>query len=980
MKPCRIISALLLLCIVSTADETIYNQPDTATVKVFWTDTPPVLDGKMDDPCWQQADCAQDFGLFKHAGLPTQKTEVYMLYDADNLYLFWKLHEDQMDKLVVGPQEDNRDLLNFGGDVAEMFFDPSGDAQKMRYQMCASPLGTRYDSAHKLGRAYNPFWTAAPGIHDWGWTLEVAIPFTEMTVPGEAMGTPNPGDFWRLNFARDQGPGQEWSEWVATRRSHGERNCFGKAIFMRGDDPTQSPVSQLVSTNLLAYGPGTIEFSMEGAMEGATGEYKLINNGEVADQGTLAAGKTISVPYHIMSSGTWDLRVTFQHDGKPFSMWRTMTMLPPIREPLEEILQSTSRATKRLSTFTHPAVEKIRDRVRALAAAAEASRAKLDALESLSQEDWRLLGQDTAALRETWDEIGFDVHLVNLYPETGEQVPFTLGVAAPDEKVLRKTLYEGSLDAPVELAIAGNERESFQLIVIPFWQTLTNVSISFSDLSGEDSSISSTNLSFAMVDYVRQGSENFTYIPDILAPPELASSVAQAGQVQPIWVDVFVPKDTPAGEYKGTVTVQAGGKAVSRDIVAHVFGFTLPDKHSLENNFWYSQWKWRDYFGHPVPYSLELHEDHARILSRYRATSTPGDWTVMRPCITIYREPDDRITFDLSELEAHIKLGMKYHASSYWASGSCNVAGLTWMGRGKMTDRETGETIDIGEFVKGKHPNPIYEAYLPQLVAALKRVGFLDRSYWELYDEPNDNSRWLQMIEAHRWYRKVAPELRLLNFGVEPTRDKAGVKAVGLIDCWAPNLLGFKDEEMVAAMQERRAKYGEKYWFYTCSARWDKDGDYTPFITYDQPLVAARIHSWMAWHYKVDGMLIYAMSGIPKSMCRKGPEEHWPNGEWTGGNGGNLLAYPGPNYELVPSIRLANVRDGLEDYEYLALLHRLTAYLDPDRDADLLKRAEAALEIEPTIVTSIYKWTKDRTLLEKKRRQIAELIEEVAER
>ncbi|MDD5708535.1 MAG: DUF6067 family protein, partial [Kiritimatiellae bacterium] len=874
MKRCAFLLACCLLAsLACTADEIVYNQPDTATVKVYWTSTPPVLDGKMDDACWKDADAAKAFGLFKHTGLPSQKTEVYMRYDADNLYLFWKLHEDQMGKLVFGPQEDARDMLEWS-DTAEMFFDPSGDAEKTFFQMCASPLGTRYDRAHKLGQAFNPFWTVVPGIHDWGWTLEIAIPFTEMTVPGESMGTPNPGDFWRLNFARDEGASHEWTEWVATLKSHGERRFYGKAVFMRRDDQAAVPVVRLASTNLLAYGPGAIEFTTDGSAK-ASGDYELLHNGQSTGKTALRAGERIVVPFHITSAGTWDLRVTFQDGDKPFLTWRTMTTLSPVREPLEEILQRTAQAMKRLGTFKHPVGEKLRGRVRALADDAAKSRAKLGALESLSQKDWRMLGEDSAVLRKAWDEIGFDVHLVNLFPETGTPAAFALGVAGPDEKVARKALYEGSLDAPVKLAVAGNERESFQLIVIPFWETITNVCVSFSDLSGANGRIPAENLSFARVDYVRQGAESETYTPDILAPPELASSVVQAGQVQPIWIDVYVPKNTPPGDYKGTVTVQAGGQALSRDIEAHVFGFSIPDKHSLENNFWYNQWTWRYYFGHAVPYSLELHEAHARVLSRYRATSTIGDWTIMEPNITIYLEPDGHITFDLSKWEAHIELAKKYHASSYWASGGCNTAALTWLSRGKMIDRRTGDKIDIAEFIKGKDPNPLYAAYLPQLVEALKRVGFLDVSYWELYDEPNDNSRWLQMLKAHRWYRKVAPELRLLNFGVEPLREASGGKALGLIDCWAPNLVGLT-EEMLAAMRERRAKYGEKYWFYTCSARSDKDGDFTPFITYDQPLLASRVHAWMAWCFKADGMLIYAMSGISKAMHNRPLAERWP--------------------------------------------------------------------------------------------------------
>ena len=45
-------------------------------------------------------------------------------------------------------------------------------------------------------------------------------------------------------------------------------------------------------------------------------------------------------------------------------------------------------------------------------------------------------------------------------------------------------------------------------------------------------------------------------------------------------------------------------------------------------------------------------------------------------------------------------------------------------------------------------------------------------------------------------------------------------------------------------------------------------------------------------------------------------------------------------------MRLANVRKGLEDYEYFALLRSEAKKLDPVCDAGLLKKVDQALQIE----------------------------------
>src|SRR5256884_955454 len=55
---------------------------------------------------------------------------------------------------------------------------------------------------------------------------------------------------------------------------------------------------------------------------------------------------------------------------------------------------------------------------------------------------------------------------------------------------------------------------------------------------------------------------------------------------QPVWVDVFVPKDAAPGTYSGTVTVTAQDqKAVMVPVRLTVWNFTLPDTPSMRSNF-----------------------------------------------------------------------------------------------------------------------------------------------------------------------------------------------------------------------------------------------------------------------------------------------------------------------------------------------------------------------------------------------------------
>ena len=59
-----------------------------------------------------------------------------------------------------------------------------------------------------------------------------------------------------------------------------------------------------------------------------------------------------------------------------------------------------------------------------------------------------------------------------------------------------------------------------------------------------------------------------------------------AHENQPIWVDVFIPKGTVAGNYTGIITVSANReKSVQIAVQLTVWNITLPDTPSLRSNF-----------------------------------------------------------------------------------------------------------------------------------------------------------------------------------------------------------------------------------------------------------------------------------------------------------------------------------------------------------------------------------------------------------
>ena len=85
--------------------------------------------------------------------------------------------------------------------------------------------------------------------------------------------------------------------------------------------------------------------------------------------------------------------------------------------------------------------------------------------------------------------------------------------------------------------------------------------------------------------------------------------------------------------------------------------------------------------------------------------------------------------------------------------------------------------------------------------------------------------------------------------------------------------------------------------------------------------------------------------------------------------GEGSLVYPAPavGYDgIVPTIRLKALRDGIQDYEYLAILDRLG-------------KAAEAQKLVRSLTESFFQWEKDPAAYEKTRIKLATLIVEASE-
>src|SRR6187402_2275760 len=79
------------------------QDPGQHSVHMVRTTTPPVIDGKLDDPAWATAalvDNLHQTTPIEYA-VPEERSEIYLLYDDETLYVGARLHDPEPDKITA---------------------------------------------------------------------------------------------------------------------------------------------------------------------------------------------------------------------------------------------------------------------------------------------------------------------------------------------------------------------------------------------------------------------------------------------------------------------------------------------------------------------------------------------------------------------------------------------------------------------------------------------------------------------------------------------------------------------------------------------------------------------------------------------------------------------------------------------------------------------------------------------------------------
>ena len=525
------------------------------------------------------------------------------------------------------------------------------------------------------------------------------------------------------------------------------------------------------------------------------------------------------------------------------------------------------------------------------------------------------------------------LHALKALPDKAPTPDFSVGHTHSLVK-LRTFQSEVDYGGPLKIALARRERESAQLVVVPFRKPLKGVTATWTDLAGPaDARIPAEDLRIDVVGYVKTQPGGYPapwvgWWPDPLMP--LEPTDVPVDRIQPLWVTAYAQPATPAGIYRGTVTVTSSNAgAVEVPLEVEVWDYDLPLRGKLKTAFGSmftrtaSVWYGYGWMNNSIKTPQQIPQDFRRKMYAFMLEHR------ISPC-GLYEQ---HVFPDQEDVDFCLERGMNTLFLSYSPNAS---------------------DADMVEYLKGWRD-------------FLKERNALDVAVIYGWDEIESRpEQFPKMVEEWTALKNIFPDIPFSS-----TINQPHPEWDGFIDIWIPHLASYNPEEWA----EHLAKSpGDQVWWYTTC----ETPPYAGILT-DVPAIKHRILFWQNFQYRLPGYLYYAI--LEWKENDPGPDKpRWPDVPWKtnvvhgGHNGCGQLIYPGKD-GLLASVRLASIRDGIEDYEAFAVLEELTDKLEQSgADPALVAENRQMLKVPPEVSQSFKEYTHDPLVLLKYRLLLAEDI------
>ena len=184
-------------------------------------DTPPNIDGILDDLAWESAPLVNQFVQQEpKIGEPsTERTEVRLLYDSGHIYIGVHAFDSEPTGVVATEQRRDADRL-LDEDNFQVILDTFNDSRN-GYMFVTTPLGAKLEQQiseegensgrgtnSNINRNWDGIWETAARITEDGWTAEISIPTSTLRFSNSETQS------WGINFMRSVTRKHEIAYWA----------------------------------------------------------------------------------------------------------------------------------------------------------------------------------------------------------------------------------------------------------------------------------------------------------------------------------------------------------------------------------------------------------------------------------------------------------------------------------------------------------------------------------------------------------------------------------------------------------------------------------------------------------------------------------------------------------------------------------------------------------------------------------------------
>lgn len=147
------------------------------------------IDGVLDEEAWQKAAVMKLLYEWTPGDNvpPPVDTDCLVTYDRDKFYIAFRCFDPEPKKIRAHLMDRDATDTLIQDDHISVIIDPFND-ERRGFQFRVNPLGVQADANFSESEGYEDFswdaiWNAAGKITDWGYAIEIAIPFNQLRFP-----------------------------------------------------------------------------------------------------------------------------------------------------------------------------------------------------------------------------------------------------------------------------------------------------------------------------------------------------------------------------------------------------------------------------------------------------------------------------------------------------------------------------------------------------------------------------------------------------------------------------------------------------------------------------------------------------------------------------------------------------------------------------------------------------------------------------